>query len=402
MMFGEHARLGRGGTRPAFRAGDNVSTIRLLHFFVRPPVFREARKTTPGAGVLPMLARCLGLLGISATVLAGAAFAKPTEVQPDLKQIEAALTRRYQNLTPEVEEKILALDPEQVSERDIHEVLSNAPAPRIIMIQGGLLPIQVAMKSFSRFIIGLGYPEWSARNPADGAYSFSSFRNSSKIAGLVAGYYEKDGLRPMMLGHSLGGIQVVKVLQQLAGESSPRPVVWNPLTQKLEARRTFHDPLTGQTRGLTNLQVCYACTLASGGLGRIIPNQWGMNFSLRKIPDTVEEFTGFSIRMDIFGGDYLGFGTANLFHPTGTARVRNVRLPTGRNHWTVPLTENLLQDQASLDWINNYSPDNAPSSDPAFANNVHILWAADVWHSIKRHWVIELQNYIRAKRSHAL
>ena len=344
--------------------------------------------------------RLLLLLPIAAALFCRAASANLTNDQPGLQQIEAALTGRYQALTPGLEEKILALDPEHVTALDIREVLSNAPAPRIIMIQGGLLPVQVAMKSFSKLIIGLGYPEWSARNPADGQYSFSSFRNSSKTAGLIAGYYEKDGLRPMLLGHSLGGIQAVKVLQELAGESLSPPVVWNPLTQKPEARHTIRDPLTGQTRNITNLQVCYACTLASGGLGRIIPNQWGMNFRLRKIPGTVEEFTGFSIGLDIFGGDYLGFGPANLYHSDDQARVRNVRLPTGVNHWTVPLTEDLLQDQTSLDWINNYSPDNPPSSDPAFKDNAHILWAADVWHSIKRHWVIELQNFIRAKRAH--
>ena len=339
------------------------------------------------------------LLGFAAAASSCVAASPPADEALTLPQIEAALTRRFEALTPEVEEKILALDPEQVSARDIHEVLSNAPAPRIIMIQGGLLPIQVAMKSFSRLIIGMGYPEWSARNPADGAYSFSSFRNSSKIAGLLAGYYEKDGLRPMLLGHSLGGIQAVKVLQQLAGESSSPPGVWNPLRQQPEDRHTIRDPLTGLTRDITNLQVCYATTLASGGLGRIIPNQWGMNFRLRKIPDTVEEFTGFSIGLDIFGGDYLGFGPANFFHSTGTARVRNVRLPTGVNHWTVPLTEDLLQHPPSLDWINDYNPE---LSDPAYQDNAHILWAADVWHSIKRHWVLELQTYIRAQRSHRL
>jgi len=341
------------------------------------------------------------LLGITCALFAATSQAAPVPpAPPSLQQIEASLTERYQSLTPEREEKILALDPEHVSARNLQEVLADGPAPRILMIQGGLLPIQVAMKSFSKFIIGMGYPEWSARDPMDGAYSHSSFRDSGKIAGLIAGYYEKDGLRPMLLGHSLGGIQAVKVLQLLAGESSARPVVWNPLTQRPEDRHTFRDPLTGETQDITNLQVCYATTLASGGLGRIIPSQWGMNFSLRKIPNTVEEFTGFSIGLDIFGGDYLGFGPANLFHSPGTAQVRNVRLPTGRNHWTVPITENLLQDQASLDWINNYVPGDARTNDPAFRANAHVLWAADVWHSIKRHWVIELQNYIRAQRRH--
>ena len=303
-------------------------------------------------------------------------------------------------LTPELEDKILALNPEQVTEHDLREVLAHAPAPRIIMLQGGLLPVQVAMKSFSRFIIGMGYPERCARNPVDGHYSHSSFRDSGKIAGLIAGYYEQDGLRPMLLGHSLGGMQAVKVLQLLAGESAAPPVVWNPQTEKPEARHEILDPLTGRSRAVTNLQVCYATTLASGGFGRVIPHQWSMNGRLRKIPDSVEEFTGFSIRLDFFGGDYLGYGSANLFLATGTARVRNLRLPTGVNHWTVPVTENLLQDQPAQDWINHYTPDATPGTpDPAFQDNAHVLWAAEVWHSIKRHWVRELQTLIRARRA---
>ncbi len=342
-----------------------------------------------------MKLQLLLLLGTVGAFFGGVVPARPADDQP---LIEVSLTRRHQALSPEVAEKILALDPEHVSERDIREVLSNAPAPRIIMIQGGLLPIQVAMKSFSKFIIGMGYPEWSARNPADGAYSYSSFRDGAKIAGLIAGHYEKDGLRPMLLGHSLGGMQAVKVLQLLAGESASPLVVWDPLTEEPEARHAIRDPLTGRSRAVTNLQVCYACTLASGGLGRVIPHQWSMNGRLRDIPDSVEEFTGFSIQLDVFGGDYLGYGSANFFEATGTARVRNVRLPTGVNHWTVPITENLLQDQAAQDWINNYNP--AATSDLAYQNNAHVLWAADVWHSIKRHWVIELQNYIRAQRNH--
>ncbi len=301
-------------------------------------------------------------------------------------------------LTPAAENKILALDPEHVSERDIREALSNAPAPRIIMIQGGLLPVQIAMKSFSKFIIGMGYPEWSARDPVDGAYSCSSFRDSAKIVSLIAGCYERDGLRPMLLGHSLGGMQVVKVLQMIASEADHPPVIWNPRTEQPETRRDIRDPLTGRLRPVTNLQVCYAAVLAAGGLGRTVPSQWRMNGRLRKIPDSVEEFTGFSIQLDVLGGDYLGYGPANLFQATGTAHVRNVRLPTASNHWTVPVTENLLQSPADRDWINNYVPGAAtPEADPTFKDNAHMIWAADVWHSIKRHWVLELQTLIRAK-----
>ena len=31
------------------------------------------------------------------------------------------------------------------------------------------------------------------------------------------------------------------------------------------------------------------------------------------------------------------------------------------------------------------------------ANSDHILWAAEVWYSIKKHWVLELQRLLRAQ-----
>ena len=41
---------------------------------------------------------------------------------------------------PETLERIMALDPEHVTEKDIREVLAGTPAPRLINIHGGLLP----------------------------------------------------------------------------------------------------------------------------------------------------------------------------------------------------------------------------------------------------------------------
>src|ERR1017187_3403929 len=144
------------------------------------------------------------------------------------RRIEQLQASRRQTLSPEAEEKILALDPERVTEKDIREVLANAPAPRIINIHGGVLPYHLSMDSFSEFLIGMGYPEWSVRNPGTGAYSLSCYQDSKQIAGMIGWCYEKEGLRPMMLGHSLGGIQVVKVLYDLADQSSNKPALWNP------------------------------------------------------------------------------------------------------------------------------------------------------------------------------
>ncbi len=74
------------------------------------------------------------------------------------------------------------------------------------------------MVSFGQFLIGMGYPEAAIRHPGDGRWSHSPYEDSAQLAGLVAWYYEHDGMRPMLIGHSQGGIQAVKVLRELAGE----------------------------------------------------------------------------------------------------------------------------------------------------------------------------------------
>jgi hypothetical protein len=33
------------------------------------------------------------------------------------------------------------------------------------------------------------------------------------------------------------------------------------------------------------------------------------------------------------------------------------------------------------------------------SNSRHILFAADVWFSVKKHWILELQRLIRARRA---
>ncbi len=303
-------------------------------------------------------------------------------------------------LQPSLEDKILALNPERITERDIREVLSRAPAPRIINIHGGIYPVHLAMTSFSEFLIGMGYPEAKIRNPRDGAYSFSCYESSEKIAGAIAWYYEKEGMRPMMVGHSQGGIQAVKVLYELDGAFSDWVPVWNPLTGKTEERYSILDPITGVERPVVGVQLSYTTAVGSGGFTRFLPNQWIMTGKLRTIPDTTVEFTGFVIGMDLLGGDLLGFGPANKYAANGEAKVRTVRLPLGYNHVTVPATKHLVQSQEIMDWINDYIPTDEPKLNVTFqSNSGHILWAADVWHSIKKHWTLELQRVIQARRN---
>lgn len=305
-------------------------------------------------------------------------------------------------LSPEIEGRVLALDPRNVTGRDVEQTLAHLPAPRVINIHGGLLPIKSSMVSFSEFLVGMGYPEASIRQPASGSYTFGYYDSSEKIAGMIAWCYEKEGMRPMLVGHSQGGIQVIRILYRLAGEPSKSLRVWNAVTWEPEERDEILDPLTGKNRPVVGLKVPYAAVSVAGGLARILPNQWSMNLRLRKIPDSVEEFTGFQKGLDLLGGDFLGYGPANHYKSTGTATVRNVRLPATYAHSTIPSTRHLAKTNEIRDWINNYRPEEKSVVEPQVEDRFHsdssnIIWAADVWFSIKKHWVIELQRAIQAK-----
>ena len=63
-----------------------------------------------------------------------------------------------------------------------------------------------------RFLIGMGYPQASLRDPRDASLSMSSATSSATLAGMVAWHYEQTGLRPMLIGHSRGGMLVVRTL----------------------------------------------------------------------------------------------------------------------------------------------------------------------------------------------
>lgn len=345
----------------------------------------------------------MGWMMVVLVLLSGCGVTKSQFREPSYTQsVKSGTVLRQYNLASPLEDEILALDPERVTGRDIREVLSQAPAPRIVNIHGGIYPVYLCMESFSQFLINMGYPEEKIRNPGNGSVSFSCYESSEKVAGIIAWYYEKEGMRPMLIGHSQGGIQAVKVLHELAGSLSKKLTVYNPLTSKFEDRDSILDPITGVERPVIGLELSYATAVGAGGFTRFLPNQWIMAGRLRSIPDTTLEFTGFVIGMDLLGGDLLGFGSVNRYTANGKAEVRNVRLPLGYNHVTVPVTAHLAESQEIKDWINNYVPTEEPKLNVTFqSSSRNILWAADVWHSIKKHWVMELQRLIHAKRNRA-
>ena len=297
-----------------------------------------------------------------------------------------------------LEDRILALDPEHVSAADV-VTLAEGPTPRIFLLHGGVYPVHLAMESFGEFLVGMGYPEAKIRDPATGEWSYSPYDASERLAGLVAWSYEHDALRPMLIGHSQGGLHAVKIIKDLAGLRAPQIYVWNPLKGAAEDRTTITDPLTGAVRPVIGTSVSYASAVGAGGWALALPHQWESLDTLRKIPDNVDEFTGYFISVDLFALSFPGNPLDRRYVNSGRDNVRNVELPASYTHVTVPVTADLAQDAAVRNWVNAFVPGKGMDGSglPGEAPS-HVMWAADVWYSIKKHWCIEAQNLIRARR----
>lgn len=297
------------------------------------------------------------------------------------------------------EDRILALDPERIGEADLR-MLGAAPAPRIILVHGGVIGVYLMMESFAKFLVGMGYPEAKIRDPHDGGYSQNPYGSSERLAGEIAWYYEREAMRPMLIGHSQGGMQAIKVLHELAGSFGDKIAVWNPVTDSREDRYTIVDPFTHRERPVLGLSVAYASVVGAGGVEFFAPSVWNMVGRLRTIPDTVDEFTGFAIAADSVAWTPPGGATtADQYRTTGNAVVHNVDLPASYNHVFVPSTRHLADDPRMREWINRYQTSEAAdlSSLPQVASD-NVLWAAEVWHGIKKHWCLEAQRLIRARR----
>ena len=335
------------------------------------------------------------ILGIGAALVMGGCATPVTNAPGSLRQGNAGAAQPTTAVAPDLARRILALDPEHITEHDVRATLALGPTPRIILVHGGVPGTNLIMMNFSKFLLGMGYAGARIRDPADGEYSQTPYGSTERLAGEIAWHYEHDGVRPFLIGHSQGGIQVVKVLYELEGAFTQQIAVWNPETDAPEDRFSIVDPLTRVERPVVGLSVAYASVVGAGGIALLSPLHWSMASRLHIIPDTVEDFTAFNIDFDLIA--WTGPGAAPYRH-NGSAQVRNVSLPATYNHVFVPLTQALASDAAMRDWINAYVPGvdngNPPGADEGRGTNA--LWAADVWFSIKKHWCLEVQRLIRA------
>ena len=295
-----------------------------------------------------------------------------------------------------LEDRILALDPTRITPSDV-KLLAQGPTPRIMLLHGGIYPVHLAMESFGEFLVAMGYPEARIRHPRDGAWSHSPYEDANRLAGIVAWYYEKDGMAPMLIGHSQGGMQAVKVLHVLAGDYGAEVPVWDPLTDFAEDRVAIDDPLTGKKQPVVGLRVGYVSAVGAGGAAFILPNQWSLIGKLRTIPDNVEEFTGYWIDVDLWAWTLPGTENERDFRGSDKVRIRNVTLSAANNHVFLPASADVAGMPEERAWIDGYLPGTevpAPPDAPA-----NILWLADVWYDVRKFWTIEAQRYIRAKRN---
>lgn len=330
------------------------------------------------------------------TVLAFCACFIPASAAADDTATAAVATphaERRAPIDPAFAAPMQALDCERLSAADVRDVLAHAPAPRLILLQGSLA--FVTMQPFGEFLVAMGYPEERIRNPRDGTLSYSSFGSSETLAGTLAWHAEREGMVPVLIGHSQGGMLVVRTLHELAGAFAAAIPVWNPVADEALPRTTFVDPVTGKERPVIGLQVAYAAAIATGKLPRLLLFQWTMLSRLRRIPDTVVAFTGFSIAFDPIAGD---FGGADPYVAMGTALVRNVLLPASYSHIAIPKTGHLVANAVTRAWIDAYKPGANPPPLPADADadTANILHAADIWYSVRKNWCTEARRSLRA------
>jgi hypothetical protein len=288
--------------------------------------------------------------------------------------------------------RLRELDPEALDAAAVRDVLSHVPAPRILLFQGSV-PL-VTMAPVAEFLIAMGYPAAQLADPRTGGYSRSSFADASRLAGEVAWHYERDGMRPLLIGHSQGGMIAIRILHELAGGFRDELPVWDPVSDAPLPRTTIVDPLTGAERPVVGLSVSYASALATGMLPRLMLGQWDMIRRLHDIPDSVDEFVGFVLPFDPIAGT-LGGGAP--YAASGRAQVRNVTLPASYRHIGLPDIAHLAADPVTREWIERYTPTASLPPPDAEADTTNLLHAAILWHDVKKHWCIESQR-LRAAR----
>jgi hypothetical protein len=245
------------------------------------------------------------------------------------------------------------------------------------------------MEPFARFLIAMGYPAARLADPEGGEFSESSFMRSDVLAGELAFDYERTGMSPMLIGHSQGGMLVIRTLYELAGAFHDAIRVVDPASGEVLARTTIVDPYTQRARPVVGLRVAYGAAIATGWLPRLMLGQWSMLSRLRTVPDSVDDFTGFILPNDPIEGNLFG---DRPYEASGSAHVRTVVLPESYHHVTLPRVAHLAADPALRAWIDAWRPGDRTM--PPQGDTSNLVHATDIWYSVKRHWCLQAQRLL--------
>jgi len=265
-------------------------------------------------------------------------------------------------------------------------------APHVVMPQGSLGI--VTMEPFARFLAAMGYPARALVDAHGGAMTTDSDVSGPTLAGALAFMHERDGVRPILIGHSKGGGVVIQTLRALAGADGDELPLVDPRTLEPLPRTTYADPSTGERRRVVDLRLPLASAIATGRMPRVLRGQFELARVLRDVPDSVEAFVGFFIPYDPIAGTFAG--DEDPYRALGRAEVRNVVLPAQTSHIGAPRAEHLAADPAARAWIERYRP-GAGAPPPALRESENLAMAAELWYAIKRAWCDESKRAAPAR-----
>ncbi|MFC1491853.1 hypothetical protein ACFLQ0_04625, partial [Nitrospinota bacterium] len=302
--------------------------------------------------------------------------------------------------------RILALDPLNITAEDVKITLSRGPAPWIMPISPAF-PGPIIFKDLFKFLIDMGYPPGRIGDPRSDDFTLSYREPSETIAGLAAWTYERDGMSPMLVGWSAGGITAVSALHDLSNPVNKEELkVVSGLTGEAEDRGWILDPYTGEKRPIAGVKISFAGVLMAGGLSRLFHLfRWGERPPLHAVPDSVNELVAFHAPADPLGTDLLSGDTArsNEFKPMGTAKVRTIIADPSYGHVNVIHCYLLTQNKKGRGWAAAYRPEGGwglrdfrKTARYALDWGKRNLWCGELWYAVKKHWALEAQRVARA------
>jgi len=144
-------------------------------------------------------------------------------------------------------------------------------------------------------------------------------------------------------------------------------------------------------------RLAFAATLGTGALLRWVPGFPGCAADvprLGQVPASVMAFTGYRIADDPFTA-LLGFGD---YRPAEGGnpppQVRNVLLPAQVSHVRAFEVDGYAAHPHLRAWIDAYQPgSHAPLPDVPGLDLSNLHHAADLWHSLKKHWALQARQW---------